>query len=534
MCSLRYLGKNDVAERVNMWIEKCSDRTLSKQNFRLELLIIIFPWVTLFFICGCVSREPVQPSPLPSDLQQVIDQRDLQPIYDEAQRILIELIQAKSINPPGDEDKVNHIITKHLKAVGVTPSVQYFAPHRSNLYATLSPSVDDLSDQHKSVRSHIPSGPICLLSHSDVVPADPKSWSVNPFEGVVKDGSIWGRGSLDMKGVTALHLTVFKWLARQLNRGTLELKRGVALIVVGDEEVDNLGMRSLIEQRWQDLQCAYVLNEGSFGIKDLIFKGQDVMPISVGEKGVLWVKLSVKTKSGHGSVPRKDFAPHILLTALEKIRTYQSPVQISQALTELFHIIGEDMGGLSGLILKRPLLTSWFALDQFLAVPEAAAGLTNTFHVTSFSADTHKPNVVPARASALIDIRILAGTQPKTTLLTLEKIIDDDRVRIEVMNAMASEVSPWRHDPFYLSLLRHSQRVFPDVLVGPATSVGFTDSSYARRMGARAYGWVPFLLTQDNLATMHGDDERLPIQQLQHGIDALSGVILEVATVPSH
>ena len=127
---------------------------------------------------------------------------------------------------------------------------------------------------------------------------------------------------------------------------------------------------------------------------------------------------------------------------------------------------------------------------------------------------------------------MVAGVQPAAILRTLKKIIKDDRVQIEVIHAIASDVSPWRDDPIYHALLRHSRRVFPKAVVGPATSVGFTDSTYARQAGAKAYGWAPFMLTRDELESMHGDDERLALKQITLGVNAMLGVVLETTISP--
>ena len=496
-------------------------------RFPCQIITLLFGLNSVF--TACVSLEPVSPSSLAKVDVEVLTPDELNRLFMDAQSLLIELIKTKSINPEGHEEWVTQLISAKLNEVGIQPHIQYFCEGRANVYALLSPeSIGQETGTTQRSRSTSDSGPICLLSHSDVVPAHPEGWSVPPFEGLIKEGYLYGRGALDMKGITALHLAAFRWIKQRVDRGKLRLKRGLAIIVVGDEEVDNLGMISLTQEKWDELNCAYVLNEGAFGVKDLLSKGQDVMPISVGEKGVLWVKLKVEAKAGHGSVPRASFAPHILLSALERIRNYEAEPVISEALTELFHAIGEDLGGLRGFILKRPLLTRWFALGDLLEAPEAAAAITHTFHITGINVHTHKPNVVPAEASALIDIRVRSGVAPEGVLDTLKRVIGDSRVEIEVLHSEASEISPWRGDPIYEALVRQTHRVFPSVVIGPATSVGFTDSTYARQKGARAYGWAPLLLSKEELTTMHGIDERLSLEQLKKGLDALTGVLLEI------
>ena len=486
-------------------------------NWVIVLIFIAF-WMAL--MSGCVSRDPVRIASPSVELMERLSHLKQDQIVKDTTRLLTQLIQAQSVNPPGYEERVTTLLTQTLADVGIQSQQSEIAPHRQSLYAILSPKSD-----HKNQRDHLET--LCLLSHSDVVPADQKNWRYNPWRGVVKDGYVWGRGALDMKGIMALHVVLMKWVKRMVDSGSFSLKRRLALIVVADEEVNNLGMRELVKNHWDDLRCDHVINEGAFGVRDLLFPNQDVMPISVGEKGVLWVKLIVEAVSGHGSIPQNHYAPKILLDALGRIRAYRSAPVVSEALTELFHLIGDDYGGFTGFVLKRPLLTRWFTLDDLLSIPESAAGISDTFHITGLNTGQHKPNVVPASASALLDIRMIAGVQPDVVLKNLKEIIKDDRVKVEVIHAIASNVSAWREDPIYHAIVRHSRRVFPNAVVGPATSVGFTDSTYARQAGANAYGWAPFMLTRAELETMHGDNERLPLKQITRGVDAMLGLLLE-------
>ena len=440
----------------------------------------------------------------------------------DAEALLIKLIRAKSVNPMGHEDLVVELIAEALDELGIQSKRQQLSPGRSNLYALLKPK-SPIADQK---------GALCLLSHSDVVPAESSEWTQDPWSGAVHEGYIWGRGALDMKGITAIHIASLRAIKRALDSDLIHLKRPVALIVVADEEVDNIGMSRLVKERWEQLKCSHVLNEGGYGIKDMLFKGQDVVPISVGEKGVLWVKLVVKGPSGHGSVPRSIYAPKILLDALERIRSHQSEVLISEPIREILGLIGQDYGGLKGLVLQSELLTDWFALKELLSLPESAAGVTNTFHITGLNAAQGKPNVVPSEATATLDIRMLAGISPQDVLAELKAIINDSRVKIEVIHSIASDLSPWKEDEVFRALIRHSKAAFPKSVIGPVTSVGFTDSTYARKVGARAYGWAPFMLSREELTTMHGADERLSIEQLHIGVRAMLGVLLETSSSP--
>lgn len=456
----------------------------------------------------------------------------------QTKQLLVSLIQAKSLNPPGLEQRVVTKLKERLEAENIDVYEQKIAQNRSNIYAMIKPDLALAQApiaQTKGINRKL-KNTLCLLSHSDVVPADSTEWMVDPWAGTIKDGYIWGRGALDMKGVTALHVSSLIWLKRAMDHGILKLKRPIAVIVVADEEVSNLGMKALVNdsRHWDRLGCSHLLNEGAFGIKDLLFKGQNVMPISVGEKGVLWVKLTAKGPSGHGSVPRLHYAPAILLKAIKRIQQREIRPSISQPLTEMFARVGANYGGVSGFVLQRPLLTRWFALNKILSVPESAAGVSNTFHITGFHAAQGKPNVVPSEATLTLDIRVLPNHKPQNVLTELKTLVDDERISIEVITSIPSEISGWQDDPIFDALMRQSIRVFPNAVAGPVTSVGFTDSTFARQKGVKAYGWVPFMLHRDELATMHGPNERVSLSQLKKGLDATLTMLLESSAVLIH
>jgi acetylornithine deacetylase/succinyl-diaminopimelate desuccinylase-like protein len=157
------------------------------------------------------------------------------------------------------------------------------------------------------------------------------------------------------------------------------------------------------------------------------------------------------------------------------------------------------------------------------ANPLTHAVLIDTVHVTGLEG-ANKPNVVPGEASALLDCRLLPGTTPEALLETLRGLVGED-VTFEVLSAQAAGVSEWHGDPLYAALSEAILDGDPQATVAPTLSPGFTDSIYLRELGVTAFGMMPFLVTEEELATMHGNGEYVRVEELERGLKVLYGTI---------
>jgi acetylornithine deacetylase/succinyl-diaminopimelate desuccinylase-like protein len=419
---------------------------------------------------------------------------------DTAAVLLSKYIQAESINPPGNEQAAAAVLERLFSESAITTEIHDLGDGRVNFMARMEGGDEP---------------PLCLLSHLDVVPAEPERWTHPPFEGVIADGAVWGRGALDMKGMTIIQAVAM--LA--LEKDGVELDRDVILLAVADEEVNNAGIKAAIE-RWDEIGCSHVINEGGMGLHDVFFEGQPIWPISVGEKGVLWLRMVAEGVPGHGSTPKPDEAPDRLVTALGKIQEREAEPRIHPAMLELFEASGEQRKGIEKFLLTHPRLAGKALMGTLMANPITRAVVTDTVHITGMEG-ANKPNVVPSEVSALLDCRLLPGTEPDALLAELVELVDDPKIRFEVLSSQRGEVTEWHGDPLYDALVTTLQAETPTAAVGPAISPGFTDSIYLREIGVKAFGMVPFLLTDEELATFHGDDERVRIEELDRGVRVL-------------
>ncbi len=429
----------------------------------------------------------------------------------EAVQILSDYIQVNTVNPPGNETLGAEFLGSILTKEEIAFEISEIEPGRSNLVARLNATIE--TDEK----------PLCLLHHMDVVTVESDKWTpgIEPLSGKVDDTYIWGRGALDMKGMGVMELMTLI----HLKRTNVPLRRDVILLAVADEEVMGLGIQHLIENNWPDLECGHVINEGGLGLKDMLFPGQTVYPISVGEKGNVWLKMWTSGDAGHGSTPRPNEAPRKMLAALNALENREIQVVIGPEMTQLLSNMGTAQGGFTGFVMNRRRLRNWLVKPKLMENPLTRAAIINTVHFTGASG-ANQPNVVPSEVYAQLDCRIQPGVNPEEFILELQEIVGPD-VRFEVLAARPGNRSPM-NDPVYHALARAAVEGEPNAVAGPVISVGFTDSIYVRPLGTRAYGFMPVALTAEEMKGFHGADERLSIENMEKGLYKLYSAVLEV------
>ena len=216
-----------------------------------------------------------------------IGDRDLSELTDESVGLLSRLLQADTTNPPGNETRAAHVLQQYFAAQGLVPELVGDLPDRHNLILRLPGTR--------------PGPTLCLLGHTDVVPAEPDEWTLPPFSGAVSGDWVWGRGATDMKSQVAAQAVAVARLARD----GADFAGEVLYVATADEEVgDYCGARWLVQNRPDLVRCDYLLNEGGglFSWAD----GVRVYPLTVGEKAFAQFRITTRGKGGHGSIPLHD------------------------------------------------------------------------------------------------------------------------------------------------------------------------------------------------------------------------------------
>lgn len=437
------------------------------------------------------------------------DAVDWQAAGDEAASWLSRYLAIDTVAPPGNERDGAVFLQGVLEAEGVPTRLIEHGDNRASLIARVA---GDGS-----------APPLCLLSHIDVVPAEREHWTHDPFGGELIEGEVWGRGALDMKGMGIVELATMV----QLNRLQVPLSRDVVMLAVADEEVDGLGMRTLVEQHWDEIGCSHLINEGGLGVRDALFEGQTLHAISVAERGVLWLRLVAEGVAGHGSSISEGEAPARLVEAMAQIARRDKPkAVIHPAFYRLFRRVGEHKGGLIGALIKSPSGVRTLVKPALMKRSATAAALTNTLHLTGMGGG-QSVNVVPSQVWAQYDGRLLPGVTAEQQLAKWQELIEGlEGVRWEVIDAVEGNESPI-DDPLFDRLAHYAEEDRPDAAAGPVLSVGFTDSIFVRPLGVHAYGYVPFVVTEAEARTMHGHDERVSVENVREGVRRLFSVVVD-------
>lgn len=417
-------------------------------------------------------------------------------LTEEATQLLSDYIRVDTVNPPGNETRACEWLGPILDREGIPYRLYDPGDNRATLVATL-PGTGARGQS------------LVLLNHTDVVPFERDHWTVEPLSGEVRDGYVWGRGTSDMKGMGIMELMVFL-LHKRLG---LPLERDLTFIAVADEEAGSAyGVEFLARAHPDVLQCAYVINEGGSGTTEVFGVQRPVFTIGVAEKGPFWLRLSATGRPGHGSVPHDDNAADRLVRALQRVREWQRPLMPSAEVVEYFtqlHSAGVLREAVTGELLQR------LANEH----PRIHSVQTNSISLTGLEAGV-KHNVIPASASATLDVRLVPGYDPDRFVDEMRAVIDDPRVLIEEIFRSSTPPSPLDTE-LYAVMTRAAKSIVEDAIVVPGVSTGFTDSRVFRRLGIPAYGFVPVLLDPDDVGRAHGNDERLSIENLKLGMQIL-------------
>lgn len=354
--------------------------------------------------------------------------------------------------------------------------------------------------------------PVMFMGHMDVVPVDDvtlAAWSQDPFGGDVIDGEIWGRGSIDDK----LSVMSFLEAIEALIKEGFEPKRSLYLSFGHDEEVGGQdGAKAVAEHlKEQGVQFEFVLDEGGVITEGMLdFVDRPVAIIGVAEKGYVNLRLRVDAPGGHSSQPPPQSALGIISRAVVKVEDSPFPAELTY-LRQTFDAIAPyasftDRLGMGNTWLLGPAIRSRLLDDQL------SAATMRTTTAATMASGSSKANILPTRAEAVINFRILPGETADQVRNRVVDIIDDDRVQVLMETAInPSPVSPT--DSMGYELLASTIRGFDaDILVAPYLVQGGTDAKYFYSVSPNVYRFIMARATPDTLRRVHGIDERIAVE----------------------
>ena len=432
-------------------------------------------------------------------------------LNDETLHNLSDYIKVNTTNPPGNELDAARFYKKLLDKEGIEAQILDSAAlggHRANFYARLKGNGSKKA--------------VALVNHMDVVPVAPSFWSVDPFSGIVKDGYIWGRGTLDMKGQGMVQLMAMI----ALKRSGVVLNRDIVFIGNADEESGGSGSEAFVKNHADLLKdVEFLMTEGG---ENLVSNGKlQYFGVGVSEKRTYWQKVVVKGVPSHGSRPTKQNPVPRLVAAMDKIAKYETPLHVLPDVQKFLHDIapqyrGEQRVWLSDVAsaVKIPRARAWITGNIYWN-----AILRNTISLTMLSG-SNKTNVIPAEATAGIDIRLLPDTDPHAFLATLKAIVNDTAVHWESDESAKGTLQSPIDTDLFRAIEKASHERNPNVIVTTPMFTAATDRPFYRALGIVTYGFDPFLVENEEMHSgMHGNNERLAVSNIDFGLKYLYDVL---------
>jgi acetylornithine deacetylase/succinyl-diaminopimelate desuccinylase-like protein len=425
---------------------------------------------------------------------------------------LQEYIRINTVNPPGNEAEGARFLKRILEAESIPCQIFEPSPGRGNLLATLKGN-----GKRKS---------LLLLNHMDVVPVEKEQWSFDPFKGVIQDGYLYGRGSLDDKAMGIIEMMTLLILKRE----KVPLERDILFLATADEETGGRwGVQWAMENIPSLSESEYALNEGAYVILNEAGMA-DQYGISNGQKVIFQLDLTAKGTSGHASRPLPDNPNVKLVHALERITKWETPFNILPMVKEYF----------SKIAPKQPPDERKFFddIEKGMSDPSFSDKLTSNPIYNAIVRDTisltilrggNKENVIPSESTATLDCRLIPGSSKEDFIKEMKKRLGDE-IEVEVISeSLSLPPSPLNTDLFQ-AIQKFATQNDPGCPVVPVLLSGATDSRFLREKGIITYDFCPFRLTQKDLLIIHGNNERIAIENLRFGMRMFFEVLKDVTT----
>jgi acetylornithine deacetylase/succinyl-diaminopimelate desuccinylase-like protein len=406
-------------------------------------------------------------------------------------------------NPPDNTADAIAFLKQILDKEGIESQVFVSKPGMANLVARL-PGPPELK-------------PLLLMSHADVVPAVAKDWSHPPFGAELADGFVWGRGAFDNKahGIMAL-MTMLA-----LKRSGTPLKRSVVMMVNCDEEAGGEnGANWMAANHWDAFDPAFAFNEGGEGTPNWLGSRGVTFRVAVSEKRAMWMRLTVRGKAGHGSMPNANNPNLILIQALARLLSEPPPFHLSPVFDQSMRTLAPRMDSPASFELAH---LSWPYMMEI-----AARGPLSLYTIQALMHDTIAPtmliagmkvNVIPSTAEAGVDCRLLPDTDADAFLKHFRETLGPKFEIDLIQRPDPSPTSPTSGEAWD-AMKQVIADDFVDAIIAPNMTTGGTDSRFLRVKGIPAYGFVPVILPDSEAVRIHGVDERLSIDNLNRGIRA--------------
>lgn len=361
---------------------------------------------------------------------------------------------------------------------------------------------------HWAGKSH--DAPSVFMAHYDVVPADAATWTKPPFDGLIEDGILWGRGTLDTKGT----LVGVVEAAEQLIGEGFVPENDIYMAFSGEEEISGDSALDIVKDfETRGVKPAMVLDEGGAVVEN-VFPGvkQPCALIGTAEKGQLFLYMDMHSDGGHASAP----PPHSILGRLGKaavaIENHPFPFNLTPPAAEMFDTLGRQSSFAYRLIfanlwLFRPVLDTMCKKSG----GELNALMRTTTVITQASGSSAN-NVIPPEASVGVNVRLVGGDTTESAIARLKRVVNDPDITFRRgVFSEASVFSQTGDAPGWKRMVSAVQRTWPEALVSPYLMIAGSDSRHYSRISDNVYRFCPMAMTTEERHSIHGNDEHIAV-----------------------
>ena len=369
--------------------------------------------------------------------------------------------------------------------------------------------------------------PIVLMGHIDVVPiASPDKWSVEPFGAEIRDGKIWGRGTIDDKFSVIGIMEAVEMLLKE----DFQPERTIYLAFGHDEEVGgDFGAVAMVEHlKSKGIEAEYVLDEG-YAITQKLIPGidTDVAMIGIAEKGSTTIEFTVDMEGGHSSQPSPETAIDVLAKAISRLKEEPMEATLSEAMQGFMNQLGPEMGFVNKMAFANKSLFKPIIIATYGGASNAGNALIRTTTAPTIFEAGIKENVIPTSARALVNFRIIPGQTAEDVMEHCLAVMDDERVKAKFygFNTNPSPVSPmdsWGYE----TINRSIKQVFEATFTAPNLVIAATDSRHFSPISKNIYRFVPYHINEQNINTFHGIDEHILVEDYKNAIRFYRQLIL--------
>jgi len=370
--------------------------------------------------------------------------------------------------------------------------------------------------------------PGLLLAHQDVVPVQPgteEDWTFPPFSGAIEDGYIWGRGTMDFKlGVVG----ILEAAERLLEAGN-QPARTMYLAFGHDEEIQGTGSASIVTHlKKRGVRLAWVLDEGLFITEDMM-PGVDkpLAMIGLSEKGYVSVEMEARGKGGHSSVPPRETVAGQIAQAVVKLEANPMPARVTEPIRILLDSVSSEMPMFERLLLGNIGITSPLVLWKFGNDPVTNSLIRTTTAVTMLEGSP-KDNVLPIRARAVANFRILPGDRVADVISHVRRTIDSDKIEVRTFSGPGENPSPVScyQCPAFQEIDRAIRATFPGTLVAPSIMVALTDSRHFTPLTKNIYRFSPQVVNPNTRDRFHGTNECISVASYTNAVRFYMAMIM--------